>query len=143
MRFAGLERGDGGPLCSEHDIVYLALPRTEFARDWKRASDVRCVEGRFATRIYDHHVTGLRCPGIIGVMQHRRVDTRADDRRVSRTLATALAPLILQQGRKFALRDAGLYRLHSGKMRGDRSVSRFADQIDFALVFVGSERGDE
>ena len=97
-RLPRLKRRNRGLLCTQNDIVDLALPWTELPRRRQRARDVGGIHGIFAGGIDHNDITVSDYAGIIRIMQHGGIETRSDNRSVCRALTAAFPPLVMQQG---------------------------------------------
>src|SRR5215469_13541020 len=73
-------------------------------------------------------------------MEHRGVDSRTHDGRVSGPLTSSLAPLVLEQSRNFALRHARLDGANGGKLGCDGGIRGLADQCQLTGIFEGAQR---
>ena len=91
-RTAGL---DDAALAFEDDLVNLALPGREDARNGQGPGDVAGIAAEFGSDVDRHHLAGVHPAGVFLVMEDERIRARADDRGETRPRGAERPELVL------------------------------------------------
>ncbi len=138
-RLVDHEGRDRRLLRAEHNVVNLALPRSEVPVDRNSPGDVGRIHRKLARRVHHRDIAILHGARIFCVMQRCRVDARAHDGRVGWPLASLLEPHRGHFAGDGALGYAGLHIAHHGALRGDRGITRLPEQLDLALILYDAQ----
>ena len=117
---------------AENDVVNFALARSEFSVGRQGAGDIRRVSAVFSADVNYHHIAIHNLIGQRAVVQHRGIQSGADNRRIGFAFASAHFVDFFHVCRNLIFVQAGPHIAHRGEVSVDRKIDSLLQQRDFA-----------
>jgi hypothetical protein len=137
-----LERRQRRILRAQDNFVDLALPRGELAVGRKRPGDVGGIAGVLPADVEHHEIAVFDLVAQAAVMQHRRVEARADNWCIGASLAAAVLVDVLHSRRDLVFVKSRAKHLHGFEMRVYGKLDGPREQLELARRLHLAHRAD-